>query len=84
MILKQRIAKALFWYANREYRLISLGELSRVCDISKSTLRRHLIKMGELGLVHTEYQEYKSTGRRMYELSNAGLNWFHSQKGILF
>lgn len=82
MIKMFLISKRLFWYANREGRKITLGELSRVSGLPKSTCRRIIDKMEKRGLIDWEFDEYKSTGKYTYALTEIGIEFYLSQKSF--
>jgi len=58
----------------------TVGELSRWTKIPKSTVRRHIEKASKLGLVHLEFNRYKTTGVWEIRLTSIGQELIESQK----
>jgi len=58
----------------------TVGELSRWTKIPKSTVRRVVDRLVELGIIHAEFNDYKATGRWELRLTEKGKTWADGNK----
>lgn len=54
---------------------ITIGELVRSTGLPYSTIRRRLETAQNSGLVESEIRAYKTTGKRVFWLTEKGLEW---------
>lgn len=64
-------------------KISTVGELSKECKIPYSTTKRRLIMAEKSGLVEWELVDYKSTGKRVFWLTEKGLDWVSNCKELL-
>jgi len=69
-ILKQLYARQILLGQN-----MTVGELAKELKMSYSTVKRRLLMAEKSGLIVQELLPYKATGKRVFWLSEDGLNW---------
>lgn len=61
----------------------TIGEVSKRIGYSKSTTRRVLIQLVNWGYLSFEMEEYKSTGRRVYNMTEEGYIWLADYRELI-
>lgn len=74
-----RAMRALYF---KIWRKMSIGEISRAAKIPYSTTRRLLDKAFNSDLVDCEIVDYKSTGKRVFWLTDKGIDWLASYREL--
>lgn len=69
-ILKQVYAQQILLGQN-----MTVGEIAKELKMSYSTVKRRLLLAEKSNLVVSEILPYKATGKRVFWLSEDGLNW---------
>lgn len=69
--------RALRWMTGE---MCTIGEVAKRINLSKSTTRRLMIELTNQGLLWCDYVPYKSTGVRLYKLTDEG-HIYLSEKG---
>lgn len=77
-----RVLKLLYAHQVLMGENCTVGELSRGTKIPYTTVKRMLEKAEKSQLVEGLVFPYKSTGKRVYSLTPAGLNWVECSKEL--
>lgn len=60
----------------------TIGEIAKRIGYSKSTVRRMMTKLVEWGYVTHEKADYKSTGKNVYTITAAGIEWVSDYRSM--
>lgn len=78
----ERILKAIYTPQALMGQNSTIGEVEKTTKIPYSTIRRYLDKAIRLGLVETEYHDYKATGKHVFWLSEKGQSFIAQFKEL--
>lgn len=78
-----KILKTLYVHQVLMGQNCTVGELAKATKIPYSTVRRRLEMASKSKLVECDVVSYKSTGKRVFWLSESGLSWVADTKELM-